>query len=164
MDKSEQSLTFFELPKHKLIKELNNVSKITCVTFSADYRWVATGGEDRIVRVWGLGKSRGFSRLSQPEDIRGLSISSDGRWLAVAADTTLRLWDFSNHRLTAELPMGLIPKYIAVAQGGRRVAVGIGFNVSVWELPSRRQVSQVQLPSVVNALSLSPDGKWLATK
>jgi WD40 repeat protein len=66
----------------------------TSLAFSPDGRYLAGGGSDRAARLWDVRTGELVRTSGQGGDIvRSLAFSSDGRTLAVADRTAIRLWD-----------------------------------------------------------------------
>jgi WD40 repeat protein len=64
------------------------------VTYSPDGKTLATGGSDRLVRLWDV--ATGEERVAlgwHLDDVRQVAFSADGRWLAsISKDGGVRLW------------------------------------------------------------------------
>jgi WD40 repeat protein len=52
------------------------------VSFSPDGRFLASGGEDGVVRMWEVGSGREVRRMEHGEWVKSVSFSPDGRFLA----------------------------------------------------------------------------------
>lgn len=70
-------------------------SYIRSVAFSPDSKYLATGVEDNIIRVWAIGKATILFHLSgHTHDIYSLEWSKDGKVLVSGSgDGTVRVWD-----------------------------------------------------------------------
>jgi WD40 repeat protein len=72
------------------------------VAFASDGQTVATGSDDRTVRLWDLSdrdhpRSLGAPLSGHTDEVNGVAFAPDGRTLATAsADRTVRLWDLPN--------------------------------------------------------------------
>ena len=71
------------------------------VCYSADGRWLATGGVDGAARVWEVATGQPVSQpFEHPDWVSWVSLSPDRRWLATACrDGRARVWDVAEGRL-----------------------------------------------------------------
>src|SRR5262245_49584635 len=83
---------------------------VHAVAFAPDGKSVAGAGEDRTLRVWEVGSSKGEPRTQlagHSKTIRALAFAPDSQGIATASqDTTVRLWSLSRIRSSerASLP------------------------------------------------------------
>ncbi|MCI0540983.1 MAG: hypothetical protein L0Z50_37760 [Verrucomicrobiales bacterium] len=99
---------------------------IILAVFSPDSRFLATGGEDNMVRVWELPRG-GLRYPPLPQSGRPwrLVFSSDGRMMAIAARTgAVRVWDVeSGAPVTLPVRVGGGTKDLCFRPDGRQIAV-----------------------------------------
>jgi len=111
---------------------------IRAIAFAPDGHTLATASQDRIVRLWDVtdpARPKGYDQplIGHTDEVRGLSYSADGRLLATGSeDMTARLWDVRDPASPRRL--GVTP-------------------------PAGDDEG---LPTVVNDVALSPDGRLLA--
>ena len=74
--------------------------KVVRVAISADGKSIATGGEDRTVRLWSTKDGAPLGTLSGHSGaLTALAFAPDGKTLASGSpDTTIRLWDIAAKR------------------------------------------------------------------
>jgi WD40 repeat protein len=76
------------------------------VAWSADGTWLASGGDDKIVKIWCLDRHEGpFGALDQAgEPLHGLAVSADGKWVAAGCENgDICVWSWPDRKLQARL-------------------------------------------------------------
>ncbi|MEM7700189.1 MAG: c-type cytochrome domain-containing protein, partial [Verrucomicrobiota bacterium] len=143
-------------------------------TFSPDGSKIATGGYDRIIRLWDIKSGKLLRELDGHNGaVFDLAFSPDGTVLASASgDSTGKVWNVeSGERLdTLNQPQGEQFRIAFTSDGRSILGVGADNRIRKWELRSRETaaINPVEIArfghedDVVN-FAMSPRGDWLVT-
>lgn len=133
---------------------------------SNDQRWAATGGLDRVIRVWDLEREvLAQTLVGHDEQITSLSFSPDAEALASASfDTTGRLWDLSSGASRVLRGHRDVVSTIRFSPDGVSVATSSwDRTVRVWDVPPRRRWVLRGHTVGVHSVDFSPDGSQVVS-
>ncbi|KAK7703435.1 general transcription repressor [Diaporthe eres] len=142
---------------------------VKAVSFSPDGKYLATGGEDLLVRVWDIASCTIKKIFSGHEGgVYGLEFSRDGLTIVSnSSDRTVRLWDIetSSHIFTLRHEVDLIA--VAISPDCQLVAAGTWDNcVRVWNMqgdPLGRFEGSNGHKNGVYSVAFSPNSKQLVS-
>ncbi|WP_265234497.1 NACHT domain-containing protein [Lyngbya sp. CCAP 1446/10] len=138
------------------------------VAFSSDGQLFATGGHDRIVRLWDAvsGKELLTCR-GHKNSVRSVAFSPDSQWLASASfDNTIKLWDshtgeclrtFTGHENSIHS--------VTFSPDGEWLASGsFDNNIKLWDSHTGDCLQTFTgHENLVLSVAFSPDGEWLVS-
>jgi WD40 repeat protein/tRNA A-37 threonylcarbamoyl transferase component Bud32 len=151
---------------------------VTCLAYLDGGKRLATGSLDRTVRVWDVSTGRVIHSLPHPRVVRGLAVSPDGASLAVYTDAEDRIfvWDLATGQSRFVLARNEAPPQTSPSAISPAASVAYGpdgtrlyssdfarYGVTVWDLATRAPVGHVPVEELITSLSVSADGKKLAT-
>jgi WD40 repeat protein/tRNA A-37 threonylcarbamoyl transferase component Bud32 len=133
------------------------------VAWSADGKWIASGGQDRVVRVWDAATGKQVLALGgHARTISAVAFSHDGKRLASASGGITRRWP-------ALQPNPLkVPSDRAEDVPDVKIwDVATGQELRSWSLPAKSRLNRpgampIGNPGKAPGLALSPDGETVA--
>lgn len=109
---------------------------IRSVCFSPDGKLLATGAEDKLIRIWDLSTKRIIKILrGHEQDIYSLDFFPDGdRLVSGSGDRTVRIWDLRSSQCSLTLSIEDGVTTVAVSPNGKLIAAGsLDRTVRVWD-------------------------------
>ncbi|ODV76934.1 WD40 repeat-like protein [Suhomyces tanzawaensis NRRL Y-17324] len=109
---------------------------IRSVCFSPDGKLLATGAEDKLIRIWDLQSKKIIKILrGHEQDIYSLDFFPDGnRLVSGSGDRTVRIWDLRSSQCSLTLSIEDGVTTVAVSPDGNLIAAGsLDRTVRVWD-------------------------------
>ncbi|KAF2463754.1 WD40 repeat-like protein [Lindgomyces ingoldianus] len=120
---------------------------IRSVCFSPNGMYLATGAEDKVIRVWDI-QSRQIKHqfTGHEQDIYSLDFARNGRIIASGSgDRSVRLWDLESNKQVLHLSIEDGVTTVAISPDNRFVAAGsLDKSVRVWDVATGQLVVRLE--------------------
>ena len=171
------SARVWETTTGKELSRMTHKGWVLSVAFSPDSKYVASGGADNIAYVWEVADGKKIATLTHESAVSFVIFSPDGKSIA-SSDNTVHIWDAANGSETLHIsPFYGGVSSMAFSPDGKYLAGGFGFVqprdpcicggggggvIQIWDTTTGKEVTHMEVDNGILAISLSPDGKYLA--
>jgi WD40 repeat protein len=116
------------------------------------------------VRICQLPGGGDVASLQIPDGAHSIAFSPDGKYLAVAGDKSIMVWDFATKTLTARMSHDLRVNDLAFSPDSSKLATAaLDQTVRLWHVATGEMQAQWLHDGAVWSVAFSPDGSLLAT-
>ncbi|MGF1512093.1 MAG: protein kinase [Elainellaceae cyanobacterium] len=141
-------------------------AKVNDLALSLDQTLLASGSDDRTVKVWNLEQGRAVQSIpTQGDRIQAVTFSPDGKWLISGdGDGDISIWDVSTGEQIESLVghRGGVNDLKVTSDGRILGSAGADSTVRLWDLDTGEPIEVLKAhDSYVNAIAFTPDGKTL---
>ncbi len=166
----DKSIQIWDAQTGKDLKTLlDHIDAVFAVAFSPDGKLLASGSQDRTVKIWNAASGERLYTLNDALDgITGIAFSPSGEYLAGAGyDNSIHVWKISEKE--GSLVQSLIADEDSILQivwspeGKTLITSSSDGSIRFRDAATLDPVGVLPgQPDWVDALAISPDGKWLA--
>lgn len=145
-----------------------HTASVWSVALSPDGRTLASGSNDRMIKLWSLPAGKLLHTLpGHRSDVLSVAISPDGRTLASGSkDRTIKLWSLPTGKLLHTLSghSGML-RSVAFSPDGQILASSSwDKTIRIWQLPTGKLVRTLSgHTGYVNSVAISSQGQTLAS-
>ncbi len=162
------TVTVWNLVTGRPVRQLvGHTDWVWAVAYSPDGQQLATGGDDRTVRLWNSTGRQTHLLQGHRRSVHSVAYSPDGQQLATASnDHTVRIWNTATGTTSQRLSGHTAPvRSAAFSPDGHLLATGSDdYTVRVWNITTGQQTHQLDGHNdAVAAVAFSPDGHHLAS-
>lgn len=167
------SVRVWELPSQKEVHTWKQIhlGGIWGMALSPDGKTLATGGKDRIARVYDMQTFTVLHEIEHPNEINGIVFTSDNKHvLTGCGDSIIRVYDVAEGALQRQLgghERGSVTDLQFSSDGKLLASSGMDQTVRLWDMSDfDRPVLKATVnahDSLVFGVAISPDAKWLAS-
>ncbi|WP_341761068.1 pentapeptide repeat-containing protein [Candidatus Tisiphia endosymbiont of Thecophora atra] len=153
--------------------DLEHNAPVYCLSYSPDGKYLASGSNDKIVRIWDAKNGKLLQNLEgHTWYIKCIRYSPDGKYLASGStDNTVKIWNAKDGRLLQNLEGHTLygVGYISYSHDGKQLASGSCYMnpiLEIWNVENPENDKNDRLVQNLKGhtcISYSPDGKYFAS-
>jgi WD40 repeat protein len=143
------------------------------LVYSPEGKWLASGGADKVIRLWDADTGKPGLRLAGHEDtIYSLAFVPAGEGkpatvlVSASDDKTIRFWDLTTGKeLAYRIKHPGVPWTLAISPDGKRLASGgTESSIFLWKVEDGKEVRRWKAhQGGVVSVAFAPDGKTIAS-
>jgi len=154
----------FSVPGGRLLSTLPGTSQLNMLAWSPNRRSLAAATAGGVVQWWDLDSKTVVRTFPHGAPVLSLAVSPDGRILATAGGTNVKLWDVGSGLLLRTIPHDRSLRRVSFSNDGRLLlTVSNESAAHVWDATTGALLWALPHKSEVTAAAFNPDGTLVAT-
>ncbi|GCE59596.1 eIF2A-related protein [Microcystis aeruginosa] len=155
----------YEEDDQVVMKLIRHPEIVESVAFSPDGKYLATGSNDNIARLWSLQSHFFVEFKGHKDNIESVAFSPDGKYLATGSSSnTAHLWDLQGNLIAEFKGHKDNVESVAFSPDGKYLATGSNDKTArLWDLKGNLLREFTGHKDDVKSVAFSPDGKYIAT-
>jgi WD40 repeat protein len=163
----DKTVRVWSVPDGKLLKTFDHHSDfVYSVAYSPDGKQLVSGSKDRSVKIIDADTGKGiFSVSDRDQDVLCVAFSPDGKQIVASGlEPGITVWDpKTGEKSKALAGHGVAVHELAFSKDGKLlVSAGGDKTVKLWNGATTPAAKTFAVGSVVYAIAVSPDRKWIA--
>lgn len=175
MGEESGQVRLYELPSGKLVRSLEaHAGAASGVAFSTDSTKLASGGQDKKLKVWNVADGAAAGELETPAPVNAVAFVTDSTQIATGgADNIIRIWALPAAEAPAEPPKpvkelpghgGPVTSLAALLPNGAQLLSGSQDGTAkVWDVNTGKAVKNMAHGGPVTSVAVRPDGQRFAS-
>jgi len=156
------------LPKAPIARLRGHQSHVWSLAFSPDGKTLATGSEDKTIRLWELPSGKERQRIAGHRwGVQSLAFSPDGKTLlSESGDQVIRQWDISGPRRLHEFKghQDTVVAFVFATDGQSFASWSLDRTIRLWSTTTGKEFQQLKgHQDQIAWVAFSPDGRNLAS-
>lgn len=146
--------------------QLNSHQKsITAINFSPNGRYLVSGSQDHLVKLWDLQNSQYLNLSDHQDQVTAVEFSPNGQYIASASlDKTVKIWNIQGNLVKNITQYQAAVIALNYSQDGQYLATASADNlIKIWDSQGNLYQSFPAREGGINALTFSPNSQLLAT-
>ena len=156
----------FNMDKPEVVFNVGHASFIKSVCYSPDGKYIASGSDDKTVKIWEVETGRELRTLrGHSYDVNSVCYSPDGKYTASSSWDSIKLWEVATGECIKTLSGNGGAYSLCYSPDGRYVASGSwDKTIKLWDVASGECIKAFAgHTDRINSVCYSPNGKYIVS-